>query len=783
VELVVALLGVLKAGGAYVPLDPAYPAERLRFLLEDARVRLLLTRTGLRERLPGVEVPVLCMDAQAERIAREPEDAPRSGATPESLAYVIYTSGSTGRPKGSLIPHRSIPGYTGSYLDLPEDGPTETWLQYSSLSWDALTLELWTPLLRGARCVLFPRAGEGVVTPDELGRAIGQGGVTTLWMSAAFFNAVIDTAPEILRPLRLLMVGGEQISAAHIRRAAALLPGMRLVNGYGPSECTVFSACHPIGTDALAPGVTAIPVGRPVGDRRCYLLDAGMSPVPPGVPGELYVGGPGVGRGYLGRPGLTAEKFVPDPFTAGPGARLYRTGDLGRWREDGELEFVGRVDAQVKIRGYRIEPGEVESALGEDSRVEQAVVVVRDKDGERRLVAYLVGRPGLEVAEVRERLRTRVPEYMVPSTFVVLDRLPLTPNGKADRAALPAPEWGGDGAGGQPAATAAEELVHDVFASVLGVARVGVEDSFFALGGHSILALRLMALLEEQFGRTVPVAALYGAPTVRSVARLLEQDPGPAPHLVPLQPHGRTRPLFCLHTAGAEVFSYRPLARRLAPDHPVLGLRGSGLFPDETSLPTVESLAGKYVDVVLSAQPEGPYNLCGWSFGGLVAYEMARQLSERGREVSLLALVDSGWNRGQYVDHRDVLRGMAGDLLPDEFFHGLADVSAEQRVDHAIAEAARRGIAPLRIAPLRVYRAHFTAWLDYVPRPYGGHLVFYEATENTGELFGKHWAERVGGRIDLCRIAAEHNGPNGIMAEPHVALVAEDLAARLQALR
>jgi len=397
-ELVVALLGVLKAGGAYVPLDPAYPPERLRHMVADSGMELLLTRDGLRATLPAqAGARVVSLEAAEPAIAAHSADDPASGATPEHLAYVIYTSGSTGRPKGSLVPHRSIAGYADAYLELPGGSGSETWLQYSSLSWDALTLELWTPLLRGARCVLHAGAEAEI---EGLARAIAGEGVTTLWMTAAYFNAVLDVAPEALRPLRVLMVGGEQLSVPHVRRARALLPGTRLVNGYGPSECTVFSACHviPGGPEELPAGTIAI--GRPVGDRRCHVLDPALEPAPAGAAGELCVGGPAVARGYLGQPGLTAARFVPDPYSGEPGARLYRTGDEARWLPDGTLEYVGRLDEQVKVRGFRIEPGEVRARLEEHPGVREAVVVAReDQPGDRRLVAYWVEDPDGRGAE------------------------------------------------------------------------------------------------------------------------------------------------------------------------------------------------------------------------------------------------------------------------------------------------------------------------------------------------------------------------------------------------
>ncbi|HEX8904783.1 MAG TPA: amino acid adenylation domain-containing protein, partial [Longimicrobiaceae bacterium] len=419
-EMVVGVLGVLKAGGAYVPLDLGYPAERLAFMAADAEVRVLLTQERLLGQLPAHEGRVVCLDRDRAEIEAHPDTAPESGARPDHLAYVIYTSGSTGTPKGTEVPHRAIPGFFRG-ADYVSWDAGQVHLQHASTSWDVLTLELWPALLTGARSVLFPaRASEPVL----LGEMVKRHGVTILWLSSAYFNLIVDTCPEVLDGVRQVMTGGEAVSAPHVRRAQELVPEMRLVNGYGPSECTVFASCYPIPRPFDAP---VVPIGTPVGDRRVYLLDGAMELVPVGVPGELFVGGPAVARGYLGRPGLTAATFVPDPFGA-PGARLYRTGDRVRWRQDGVLEFVGRVDFQAKVRGFRVEPGEVEVALLADERVREAVVVVRDDvPGGRALVAYAVAADGtaLTAAELRAALKARLPEYMIPSAFVLLESLPL----------------------------------------------------------------------------------------------------------------------------------------------------------------------------------------------------------------------------------------------------------------------------------------------------------------------------------------------------------------------
>ncbi|HST63036.1 MAG TPA: amino acid adenylation domain-containing protein, partial [Longimicrobium sp.] len=517
-EMVVALLAVLKAGGAYAMLDPQLPPARLALLLEDLAAPVVLSRAALRDRLPG-GLDVLCVDAERERIAREPDTAPAVEVTPEHLCYVIYTSGSTGLPKGTEVPHRAIPGFFRD-AEYARFDAEQTLLQHSSTSWDALTLELWPALLTGGRCVLY--AGQSL-DPEELAREVERHGVTTLWLTAALFNLIVDTRPELLDAVRQVMTGGEAVSVPHLRRARERNPRLRLVNGYGPSECTVFTSCHVVGGEVAEGEV--LPIGRPVGDRRVYVLDAWGEPVPVGVPGELHVGGVAVARGYLGQAELTAEKFVPDPFSADAGARLYASGDRVRWLPTGELEFVGRVDAQVKIRGFRIELGEVEAVLASVPSVRESAVVVReDAPGQKRLVAYFVARQGADVSagELRAQLSARLPEYLVPSAFVMLESLPLTPNGKLDRRALPAPEYGsGEGRYVAPH-TPTEEVLAGIWAEVLGTERVGAEDGFFELGGHSLLATQVVSRARQAFGVEVPLRALFEAPTVAGLAARIE---------------------------------------------------------------------------------------------------------------------------------------------------------------------------------------------------------------------------------------------------------------------
>jgi amino acid adenylation domain-containing protein len=515
-EMVTGLLAILKAGGAYVPLDPAYPAERLRSMLEDSKLAALVTESSLAGTFTGLDVPAVELDAASPAWAEMPETNPPVAVGPHNLAYVIYTSGSTGRPKGVMIEHRSLVNHTAWQAREFGIGAGDTVLQRTSISFDASVWELWTPLSTGARMLLLSSAA--AKDPEAIGRAVAEGGVTVAQFVPTLLQAVLGARPgDGSLPCRTLFCGGEPLSAVLVEEARAAGAG-EVVNLYGPTEATIDSTSHPCADgDGRAPAI-----GRPIANARIYVLDARGEPAPVGVTGELYVGGAGVARGYLNRAGLTAERFVPDPFSGKPGARLYRTGDRARWRSGGVLEYRGRVDEQVKVRGFRIEPGEIEAALRPAPGVADCAVVAReDETGGRRLVAYVVGEA--ETAALRAHLRGSLPEYMVPSAFVFLDALPLTPNGKLDRKALPAPELAPAEERYVAPRTPAEEVLAGIWTEVLRLERVGVHDSFFDLGGHSLLVMRLLARIQATFDLDISIRTVFSMPTLEAMAGEIER--------------------------------------------------------------------------------------------------------------------------------------------------------------------------------------------------------------------------------------------------------------------
>ena len=523
VEIVVGLLAILKAGGAYVPLDPNYPSERLGFMLTDSQASRLITQKRFLGLLPSHQAGVICLDTESAEIASESAGNPPCASIPDNLAYIIYTSGSTGTPKGVAVSHRGVLRllFGISYTTLSSKA---TMLQLAPISFDASTFELWGALLHGARCVLF--AGR-MASAWELAEVVNQHQVSLMWLTSSLFNAVIDEDPQALRGVRELIIGGEALSPSHVSRALKLLPETQLINGYGPTENTTFTCCYRVPRQ-LEEGLRSIPIGRPLGNTEVYVLDEQLRPVPVGVTGELHIGGAGLARGYLKRPELTAERFIPHPFGADPGARLYKTGDRVRYLEDGNLEFLGRTDRQVKIRGFRVELSEVETVLKQHPSIVEGVVMARnDKAGNGQLAAYIVSsdQSAETLGQLKSYVQERLPEYMVPAQFVQVPSIPLSPNGKVDESALQAMGQSRAGLGQEYVAprTKVEKELVNIWETVLEVERAGVYDNFFNLGGHSLLAMQLIAMVHEAFHIKLPVRTVFEGPTIAHMARLITQ--------------------------------------------------------------------------------------------------------------------------------------------------------------------------------------------------------------------------------------------------------------------
>lgn len=811
-EQIVALVAITKAGGTYVSLDPAYPRERLSFMLADTQTPVLLTQASLVATVQAFAQPasrppvILQLDSEWHRVARESTVAPASLATADNLAYVSYTSGSTGRPKGVAIPHRGVVRLVKN-TDFARFGPEEVFFQFAPVAFDASTLEIWGALLNGGRLVIFR---PGPASLDEIGAAIERHGVTTLWLTAGLFHQMIEDQVDRLRNVRQLLAGGDVLSVPHVTRALEQLPRTQLINGYGPTENTTFTCCHRITAPPLAG--RPVPIGRPIANTQVYILDAQLQPTPIGVPGELYAGGDGLARGYLNRDDITAEKFVANPFRRDVATRLYRTGDLARWLPDGSIEFLGRVDRQVKIRGFRVEPAEVESVLASHPGVKDCAVVVRDDAaGTRRLVAFVVAKqsPAPAPDTWRVFLESKVPDHLVPSLFVALDALPLTPNGKIDTQALPATDGSRPDLQGRYLAPRddTEAKLAAIWSEVLGVKPVGVQDRFFDLGGHSLLAVRLVAQIEKAFGRKLPVAAVFQHRTIEQLSGLLRSNESrysPVTSIVEIQGHGMRAPLYLVHGVGGGMFwGYSNLARHLGTEQPVYAFKSRGLdgLPEWA---TIEEMAANYVADLRTHQPRGPYRLGGYCFGGVVAYEMARQLDALGEKVGMLALMNcSPPNTGyERADASGSLRWKLRFVANVGYWFGcfLFKWTMRERTEFVrwklrlLRKKTRSAGGEFAVTDVdemvnlaayseeqrRLWQAHVQALKNFRPQPYAGHVTLFR-TRGHALLcsFDSHygWGELARGGVSLQVMPGGHGS---ILDEPHARSVAHALAKCLQ---
>jgi amino acid adenylation domain-containing protein/non-ribosomal peptide synthase protein (TIGR01720 family) len=770
-DAIVGILGVLKAGGAYVPLDPAYPRGRLAFMLDDARPSVLLTQAKLRQALPESPAHVVDVDADREEIAREPDTDPASAAGPRSLAYVIYTSGSTGRPKGVMVEHEGVCNLASAQAAVLGVASASRVLQFAPLGFDASVWEIAMALLNGGTlCV--PDASAPLVGTALLD-ALRESRVTI----ATLPPSALRTLPaDRLPDLETIVTAGEACPPDLVAQWA---PGRRFFNAYGPTEATV---CASIAR--CEGGGSPPPIGHPFANAGLHVLDARMRPVPVGVPGELYIAGAGVARGYLHSPELTKERFVADPFSGEAGLRLYRTGDLVRRLPDGQLDFLGRLDHQVKIRGHRVEPGEVEAAIARQRGVREVVVAGRqDAPGEKRLVAYVVPDKGAAptAALLREALKRELPDPLVPAAFVMLDALPLTPNGKVDRAALPAP-------GGErpilrrayaPPRTGPEAVLADIWSRVLKTYPVGVHDDFFELGGDSILSLQIAALA-EQGGICVTPRQVLQHTTIAELAARSDGERGVVaggpsveqhPAVVALQPHGKGSPFFCMHPRGSSVACYAPLARLLGPDRPFFGLQPVGVGDGGSTPTTVEDMARLYAEGMRTVQPAGPYLLGGWSMGATLAFEVAHQLRRQGESVALLALIDPGGSvegpgaealvseHVAFLGHTRALLQEATTLPPGH--PGRAKL--EEEAAQAFAQLGMPGVFPAigttgadRV--LSVLETQTSAVARYRKTAYPGDLMLIQSEQTaTGRPeVVQEWTRLAKGRIAVRVVPGDH---------------------------
>ncbi len=776
-ELPVALLAVLKAGAACVPLDPAYPKERLTYMLEDSETLLVLSQPGLLSEVTDFDAEVVNLDPDWKLFAGESRENVRSSVEPLNLAYVIYTSGSTGKPRGVLLTHGGLVNHNVAASRLFGMTAADRMAQFASISFDIAIEEIFPTWIAGGTLVV--REEDASLAVGDFLRWVDENRVTALDLPTAYWHELVrelsESSLKLPKSLRLVIVGGEKAQSGALVTWRKLAGSRaRWVNTYGPTETSVIVTSYEPKASEEIPAV--LPIGRPIANTKIYILNKALQPLPVGIAGDLYVSGPGLARGYLNRPEITAEKFIPDPFSSEPGARMYKTGDLARYLANGDIEFAGRTDDQVKIRGYRVELEEIEATLSTHPGVHEVVVMARENSsGEKTLVAYLV--PSREkvptASELRSYMKQKLPNYMVPAAVVLLEAMPKTPNGKVDKRALPAPK-AADFAETQQYVAPTNDLeaqLTKIWETVLDRKPVGIRDNFFELGGHSLLAARLMHRIEQQLGQRLPLAALLQAPTVEQLSGLLRQEKWSSSwsSLVSLQPEGSRTPFFCVHGVGGNVLGFRDLARHLGTDQPFYALQPLGLDGRRECLTSIPEMAARYIQEIRRVQPEGPYRIGGYSFGGLVAYEIAQMLEAQGERVALLALFDS--YPGKIETRGDQIKSMMALPLKERVSFVLKKgsfvlMTLRKRIELQFLPRALRNVR----------QACSKAAGEYDVQPYSGRVTLFRVREKSaGSLNDPYaiWWRMAAEGVELREISGDHLS---LLKEPQVRLLAQELA-------
>lgn len=872
-EMLPALLGILKTGAAYVPLEASTPGARLHWILNSLQVPCVLTQQRLLSRLQTVDpLPslehVLCLDTSEQELETEDvpirpyhisqvsaleglmrENPPLRGKSSD-LAYIIFTSGSTGTPKGVMVAHAPVINLIEWVNRTFEVGPRDRILFITSLCFDLSVYDIFGILAAGGSIRIA--AGQDVQEPARLLHLLASEPITfwdsapaALLQLAPFFSLALEEGRTISQNLRLVFLSGDWIPVSLPDQVKAVFPGVRMIGLGGATEATVWSNYYPI--EEVDPRWSSIPYGKPIQNARYYVLDDHLSPCPIGVPGHLYIGGPCLSMGYVNEVELTRSKFLPSPFAIQPGERIYRTGDLARWRTDGNMEFLGRSDSQVKIRGYRIELGEIEAVLRQHPTVEHAIVqAYGEVQKDRRLVAYIVAHKDQSTgeAELRAFLQRFLPEYMVPAAFLFLDTLPVTVNGKLDRQRLPAPDF----AAAQQEVPfvaprdAVELQLSLLWEEVLRVSPISITANFFELGGHSLLAVQLMAGIEQRFAQQLPLAVLFQEATIERLAAILRQHGtvDSASTLVGLQTAGTKPPLFFAHPGGGSAFCYVPLARYLGQDQPFYGLQTPGLHEERELYTDVREMAAHYVEHIRSVQPVGPYHLGGWCVGGIIAYEMARQLQQAGEEVAFLVLLDSAppapesefvdddssmftqfaWDLGRLLgknlpaSYKVAILGLLDSALPSfgeqavdtgqvaafitdllaelqgpqglASYEELKRLSLDEQLQRLLAYVKEAHIDPpeAEMAYLRhlsiIYSTNVRAVHAYVPQAYSGDITLFRARAEMAdgqEETAAVWKALTTGNVSVHLVDGDHYS---IIKEPDAQVLAEKLQGALR---
>ncbi|QQS37254.1 MAG: amino acid adenylation domain-containing protein [Ignavibacteriales bacterium] len=792
IEMVVALLGIMKAGGAYVPMDPLFPQDRLAYMLEDAGIQTLVTQNSLSGSFAGFKGKEILIDTEKRKIQEKEKTNPSVKSNSSNLAYVIYTSGSTGKPKGVQIEQRAVVNFLVSMLKEPGLTNTDVLLSVTTLSFDIAGLEIYLPLIAGAKVLLVPK--ETSLDGKALINLIKTKSVTVMQATPSTWRLMLAANWDKQLGIKILC-GGEALPA---ELASDLIKREKLLwNMYGPTETTIWSAVKKIDNEN-----GPVLIGKPIANTQFYILDKNNQPVPIGVAGELHIGGDGLARGYLNRPELTNEKFIKNPFTNGE-SRIYKTGDLVRWRSDGFIEFLGRLDHQVKVRGFRIELGEIESALGNHPEIKQAVVTVfQPVSGDTRIVAYLIPTNGRNPVtnDLRDFLRISLPEYMIPAHYEFLSEFPLTPNGKIDRKALPEPSASKTESTGEFNGPRDEIEIQltALWEKMLKVKPIGIKDNFFELGGHSLLAAQLFANIEKIFGVNIPLAILFQAPTIELLANIIKEKDHKKlwSSLVPIQPNGTKPPLYLVHGAEGNVLLYRELANQLGKDQPVYGLQSRGLDGQYDMHTKFEEMAADYINEIKSLQPDGPYYLAGYCLGGAIAFEMAQQLKSNGDEIAFLGMLEtynikSNCNQlppfqkyystienvvFHFQNAYSIRSGERKKFLFEKFTIELNRIKMKWGLFKNKIAGKFRPDEVLKYHHLQIDKINDKAQADYEPRLYPGKIKLYKPKKDftgyTDEKFG--WGNLAAEGVDITTLPIY---PRGMLVEPYVQLLAAQLKA------
>lgn len=796
VEMVVGIIAILKAGGAYIPLDPNYPVERLGFILSDSQTSLLITQQEILEKLPASSAKIVCLDIHKNEIAQESQENPVSISSADNLAYIIYTSGSTGNPKGVLGTHRgTVNGLHWLWKTYPFT-KEEVCCQKTAISFVDSVWEIFAPLLQGIPTAIIPDAI--VKDPQLFVETLVHHKVTRIVLVPSLLRLLLDNYSHLtknLSHLKLWITSGEALSVNLVQTFLQLIPFAKLINLYGSSEVSANVTYYD--TSLLLKQATNIPIGRPIDNTQVYVLNSHLQPTPIGVVGELYIGGDGLANGYLHRTELTQERFIDHPFV--PGTKLYKTGDLVRYLNDHNLEYLGRYDDQVKIRGFRVELGEIADAITQHKDVRESVVILQDDpQSSKRLIAYVVTDKQEIVSQLLHDLQRRLPNYMIPSAFVVLDALPLTPNGKVDKRALPTDD------GIRPNTTKSfvaprnftELSLVKIWENLLNTNPIGVTDNFFDLGGHSFLAIRLMAQIHDRFGHNLPLSTLFENPTIEKLATIISQPVRESSdsYLVAIESNGDKIPFFCMHGAGGGVNAYFKLSARLGEDYPFYALQDPS-SQEEPEIISVEETASRYLQEIRQVQPNGPYLLGGHCYGGVLAFEMAQQLQRQGQTVGLLVVIDAILPEtvikpAEDDDAKFLLR-IAESIKTNnniDFslpFEELRDLPVDEQF-HLVNKKANFIFSDTEMKNFlrhyKLFKAHVQAMRDYVPHVYPHSITLLRAKEDIIHDFESPefhtddpllgWGKCSSQPIDVVEVAGDHFS---VFIEPNIQELAKQL--------